>query len=61
MEASVSDGFSQQASTTSSSTPLSGDYARRYSPGICGRMSSFSLDNILFLLLGSCLYCNIKN
>ena len=48
MEVSASDGFSQYASTTSSSTPSVGDYARHYYPGIRRRMSSFSLDNILF-------------
>ena len=48
MQASASDGFSQHASTTSSSMPSSGDCARRYYPGIRGKISSFSLDNILF-------------
>ena len=43
MEACESDGFYQHASSTSSSTSSSGDYARRYYPGIRGKMSSFFL------------------
>ena len=41
MEASASDGFYQHASSSSSLTSLSGDYACRFYPGIRGRMSSF--------------------
>ena len=52
MEAVAPDGFSQHASTTSPSTPSSGDSARHNFPGIRGRMSSFSLDNILFCYSG---------
>ena len=61
MEASESDGFSQHAPSTSSSTSSLGDYASRYYPGIRGRMSSFFLLTVFFLLLGSCSFCNIKN
>ena len=39
--ASASDGFYQHASSSSSSTYSSGDYARHCYPGIRGRMSIF--------------------
>ena len=48
MEATVPDAFSRHASTTSPSTPSSGDSARRNYPEIHGRMSSFFFYSILF-------------
>ena len=63
MEASASDGFHQHDSSSSSSTSLSGDYARRFYPGIRRRMSSyfFFLFGSFFLLLGTCTHGNFRN
>ena len=61
MEVSASDGFYQHASSSSSSMSSSGDYARRFYPEIRGRMSSFFIFTIFFLLLRLCSHGNFNN